>query len=298
MEDESKKPRMSGERKLTYAPWHEHVKEFFVKQWKRLLGEAFVIFSSFWVCIEALNFYFESWGLSKLVYLLLVLGVSAVFSLIHCISLYRSSYPEALENESLKVKKIAFSQKPFWEYSLAYELLNSRVESINTKLDDVLRNRVIIEVEKVMDIDDYISWLKTRPENLIRIVQTSHQLLVVDLLEALHADETNEVDFHNLIRVVDLIKDAYQRAYEFEIAGRKIKVPEGFETVHEIQAGWAAVVRNDYVEMLSVIHGMASRNKGDYSPLIKTIETGALPRIDEYCAELDLISDELESGAS
>lgn len=296
MEDEDNNVRNEGARSLTFMPWHDHIKDFFLSQWKFLPIYWVALFGILWGLIEASSFFFPGSGLSNIYVLLSGLLVAFVVSLFRCIHAYRNSVPDGLENEPSIIHKIAFSKKHYWEYALAYELVKSRIHGIDQKLEDVLSNRVHIKVIKTMNAEQYADWLQTRPENLLRIVEVSKQLLIFDLIEAIHADEDNEFDYHNLIRVVELIKDVYGSAYEFEVEGREIKIPEGLEVIHEIQAGWASVIRDGFHQMLDVLQSVATRRKGDFSPLDKTIVFEAPPRIDDFCEKLDKISYELEFG--
>jgi len=294
MEDEEHNVRNEGSRSFTYMPWHEHVKDFFLSQWKLFPIYWVGLFGIFWGLIEASSFFNPKFNLSKMYVLSTGLLVSFIASLIRCIQTYRNTVPGELANEPSKIQKIAFSKKHYWEYALAYELVKSRIHEIDLKLDDVISNRVHIKVTRTMCVEQYSDWLQTRPENLLRIVDVSKQLLIFDLIEAIHADDENEVDYRNLIRVVELIKDAYKSVYEFEVEGREIKIPEGLGVVHEIQAGWASVIRDGFHQMLDILHSVANRKKGDFSPLDKTIVFEKPPRIDEFCNELDKISHEVE----
>jgi hypothetical protein len=278
-----------GPRSLTYMSWHEHTKDFFLFQWKSILVYWIGIFGAFWGLIEALSFFYPTFNLSNIFILSIGLGIGFLGALFRCIHVYRNSVPSGLELESANAHKIAFSRKHYWEYALAFELVKSRIQKIDRNLEDVICNRTHIKITKTMSVDQYIDWLQTRPENLVRIVAVAKQLLIFDLIEAIHADESNEVDYPNLIRVVDLIRDVYQSAYEFEVEGRKIKIPEGFEVVHEIQAGWVSVIRDGFHQMLDILQSVATREKGDLSPLDKTIVFEEPPRIDEFGDELDKI---------
>lgn len=287
MEDEEHNVRNEESRSLTYMPWHEHVKDFFLSQWKLLPIYWVGLFGIFWSLIEALSFFYPNSNLSNMFVLFAGLLVGFVATLIRCIHIYRNSVPEGLENEPSEIHKIVFSKKPYWEYALAYELVKSRVHDIDQKLEDVISNRVHIKVTRTMSAEQYADWLQTRPENLLRIVDVSKQLLIFDLIEGIHADEANEVYYRNLIRVVELIRGAYKSAYEFEVEGREIKIPEGLDVVHEIQAGWASVIRDGFHQMLEILQSVSTRSKGDFSPLDKTIVFEEPPRIDEFCEELD-----------
>lgn len=118
----------------------------------------------------------------------------------------------------------------------------------------------------------------------------SKQLLIFDLVHAIHVGDEKEVDFSKLIRVVDLIKDLYRNAYEFEVDGREIKIPDGFELVHEIQFEWIAVIRDGFYQMQNILKSVATREKDDFAPVEATITFEEPPRIDEFCEELDRLS--------
>lgn len=276
-----------GYGKLTYMPWYEHMGDFSISQWKSILIYWSVFFGAFWGLIEALSFFYPKLDLSNIYILSIGLGISFLGAVFRCLHSYRNIVPDGLEFESTKVHKIAFSKKHYWEYALVYDLLESRIRRIDQNLEDVICNRIHIKITKTMEVGQYINWLQTRPQNLLRIVAVAKQLLIIDLMKAIHADESNEVDFHNLIRVVDLIRELYQNVYDFEVEGREIKIPDGFEVIHEIQTGWVSVVRDGVYQMLDVLKSVAIREKGDFSPLDITIVLKELPRIDEFSEELD-----------
>jgi hypothetical protein len=290
MENEDDIVKNQGTRSLTYMPWYEHLKDFILSQWKTVLIYWVGLFGAFWGLIEASSFFYSELNLNNIYILSVCLSVGFLSALFRCIHIYQNTVPAGLEYESTTIHRIAFSKKYYWEYALAFELVKSRIEKIDRNLEDVICNRIHIKITKTMNIEQYIDWLQTRPNNLLQIVAVAKQLLIFDLIEAIHADETNEVDYPNLIRIVNLIRDLYQNAFDFEVEGREIKIPEGFEVVHEIQAGWASVIRDGFHQMLDILDSVATRKKGDFSPLDKTIVFEESPRIDEFGDELDRIS--------
>lgn len=290
MENEADNPINKGSRSLTYMPWHEHIKDFFLSQWKTILIYWIGLFGIFWGIIEALSFFIQKISFSNMYVLFGSLLICFVGSFFRCIHVYLNTVPEGLIGEASRVHKIAFSKKHFWEYALAYELTKSRIEKIDQDLDDVVNNRVYVKVTKTMDVEQYMQWMQTRPENFLRIVDVAKQLLIFDLINAAHADTDDNVDYHNLIRVIELTKDAYRSTYDFEIEGREINIPEGFELVHEIQCEWVSVIRDAFHQMLEILKSTGNRAKSDFSPLEKTIVFESPPRIDEFTKELDRIS--------
>lgn len=290
MENEEDIVKNQGSRNLTYMPWYEHLKDFILSQWRTVLIYWVGLFGAFWGLIEASSFFYPKLNLSNINILSIGLGVGFLGALFRCMHIYQNTVPAGLEHESTKIHRIAFSKKYYWEYALAFELVKSRIEKIDRNLEDVICNRIHIKITKTMNVEQYVFWLQTRPNNLLQIVAVAKQLLIFDLIEAIHADETNEVDYPNLIRIVNLVRDLYQSTFDFEVEGREIKIPEGFEVVHEIQAGWASVIRDGFHQMLDILDSVATREKGDFSPLDKTIVFEEPPRIDEFGDELDRIA--------
>ena len=289
MENDEDTVRNEGVRSLTYMTWNEHIQVFSQSQWESITICWAGLFVFFWGLIEALSFFYPTLSFSNFFVLFGGVFISFFGALFRGVNLYRKTVPEGLEQETSNVHKIAFSKKHYWEYALAYQLVKSRIQEIDQNLEDVVSNRIHIKVTKTMSVKQYSYWLETRPENLLRIVTVAKQLLIFDLIEAIHADESNEVDYHKLIRVTELIKDAYKSAYDFEVEGREIKIPKGFKVIHEIQAGWVSVVRDGYHQMLKVLQSVAIRDKGDFSSLKMTIVFDEPPRVEEFIKELDKI---------
>ncbi|MPQ76134.1 hypothetical protein [Hydrogenovibrio sp. JE_KL2] len=281
---------------LSYLTWYQKLIEFIKQQWKKISLYLLSWFSVLWLTVEVLNFFYPKISLNSHIVLLGILAVSFLVAVVHSFLEYKRHIPLGLENESIQVHKIVRVKKPFWEYALAYELLRERIEFIDQALDDVLNNRVHIKISRVMDIEEYMQWLVTRPENLIKMVEVSKTLLISDLVQAIHPDEGREVNYTDVIRVADLIKDLYTNLYEFEIEGRTIQVPDGFEFVHQIQSGWATVIRDAFHQMLEVLLTVSRRDKGDLSPINGTITFEEPPKIQEYHDELERLCCDFRSN--
>jgi hypothetical protein len=296
MDNEEHNVRNEGSRSLIYNRRRDHIKDFFLSQWTRFPIYLAGLFTGIWTLIGVIDFFYTNLNLNNIFVLFSGLLVALFFSLIRCIYIYRNTVPDGLENESSEIQKIAFSKKPYWEYAMAYELVKSRIHDIDQKLEDVISNRVHIKITRTMSEEQYADWLQTRPDNLLRIVAVSKQLLIFDLIEAMHAEEENKVDYCTFKRVAELIKDAYKSCYDFEVEGREISIPEGFGVVHELQTEWASVVRDGFHQMLEFLQSVAARSKEDRSPLDMTIFFRELPRLDEFSEELEKISHEIEIG--
>ncbi len=294
---DSEKDNVSNEvtGSLTYMPWYEHIKEAILGHWKTLILYSVGGFGIFWGLIEAVSFFYPYLNLNNGIVLFIVLTICLVGAVLRCFIDYRHAIPQGLEDESPIIQGIARSKKHFWEYALAYELVRNRIEIIDQKLEDILKNRIHIKVVKSMDVESYIKWMQTRPENLLRIVETAKQLLIFDLVHAIHSEDGEEIDLYKLIRVVGLVGDLYKSTYDFEVEGREIIIPEGFELAHEIQFEWTSVIRDGFHQMLSILKSIAEREKDNFAPVEATITFEVPPRIDEFCEELERLITLIES---
>lgn len=274
---------------FTYMTWLDHARAFFQVQWKKLAIYSIAIFGVMWGVIEAASFFAPNSNLGNSYILSCIISLCALISLSRCIHDYKNRVPIGLEKESSTAHKIAINKKHFWEYALAKQLIENRIKHIDDELDDITRNRTHVKITRKLDIEEYIQWMQTRPQNLLGFIKTAQQLLIFDLIHAIHTDEDNEADLKNLVKVANLVEDLYRSIYDYEIEGREIIVPEEFELAHEIQSTWGCVTRDSFHQMLKILNGVATRNKNDLSPIRETITFEKPPRLDEYISEVDKI---------
>ncbi len=272
---------------LTYMPWYEHVKDAVALNWKSFFIFSVVIYGVFWGITESISFFYPDSNLNNNSIILLGVLTSLFVSLFRCIHDYNNFTPLGLENENRKIQKIAHIKKPFWEYALTFALLKRKLQNIDQKIDDVINNRIHIKITKSMDIVEYVHWLATRPENLLGMVRSAKQLLLFDLAYAFNTKNDDTMDLHNLVRVVDLIASLYHNTYEFEVERREIIIPEGFELIHDIQKEWVPPIRDAFKQMLDELNALSLRDMNDLGPIEVTLVFEELPRVDEYCTELE-----------
>ena len=170
---------------LTYAAWYEHVTGVVCGHWKTLFIYLSVTLGSVWTAIELTDFFCPNWMTNKRPILIAMLIICASVALFRCIHAYCLAVPVGLENESALAQKIARWKRPFWESALAHELMKCRIREPDQELDDIMNNRIHVPITRSMDVADYSQWLETRPANLLRILETEKQLLVVELASAL-----------------------------------------------------------------------------------------------------------------
>lgn len=271
----------------SYLRWYDHTVEY-IKHFSRLVVIYFFAALLFlWGVLEASAFFFVDRGLNDVAVLIFGACASGVVGVTRTIQEYRSQVPEALERENSSAQDIAISKRPFWEYALARQLLLSRTEEIDKKLEHVLGGRTYVAARKQPDNEEYISWLKCRPENVLRLFEVTKQLLVFDLLPSISNERGKENYFVGLISTVSLVQDVYEKTLEFEIGGREIIPPDGFERIHEIQSGWATPIRDGIHQMLDALAEISERTPKDEGPMHSTLKF-SFPESwsEEFSAEL------------
>ena len=166
-------------------------------------------------------------------------------------------------------------------------MFKNRIDEIDRSIDDVMKKRVFVSVERSLGVEEYVDWLLRRPDNLLRLVDIARHLLIIDLSSALKIEHKQDLDIKALIRVLDFARDAYQKAVEFELEGRRISIPEGFENIHLLQSGWATTIQDGFKQMMLILENISKRSKGDKSPVIGQIIFHEPNNINEFTEELE-----------
>ena len=278
--------------KLTYIPWYQHPLLAIQSTWKQYLSISIAIFAILWGLIEAVtNFFPNASFLKDIRVLISAIVISSIFSLFRSISLYRNAVPASLSAESKKIQSIIRHRKEFWEFELSLELIKEKTEKIDNKINNLLSNRIHIDIVQVMTIEQYVEWLGTRIDTLTSIVNTTNQLLINDLLDVMLPKNGTDLEIEKLLKTRDLIEGLYENTYNYVASSKRIKIPGGFETVHTIQCEWVCVIQDLFHQALDILKDVSSRKAGDYEMVDRTITTMAPPRMDEYCAELDRLNE-------
>jgi len=276
-----------GSLNLTYMPWYEHVQAAVTSHLKTFVLYSLGGFGILWGLVEAGNFFYPNAIINNSFIFYCLIIVSFVVALTRCIHDYSNTIHIGLENESKNIQKIALKKNHYWEYALVFELLKQRIEKIDKDLDDVINNRVYIKIIKSLDVESYIKWLDTRPANLLGMVESAKQLLIFDLVNVMQSKDEDNNDFSSLIKIVNHIGDLYRSAFDYEVEGKEIRVPEHFEIVHEIQSEWVSVLRDSFKQFLDIYQTISVRRKGNYDPIKAEITFEEPPRISEFDFELD-----------
>ncbi|HCG8254122.1 TPA: hypothetical protein NJ905_004426 [Vibrio parahaemolyticus] len=286
MDSEEHNVKHRSENTLTFLSWYEHLQLLFIQQWKMLILNFSGAVISMFGFIELVKFFKPHANLNSKYVLLTLVAFSALFAILRCAFSYLTSVPKGLEDEPIAIQNIARSKKHFWEYAFVHERLKVNLTTIDSQLEDVLNDRVHINIVKELNADEYIKWVQIRPQNVLRIVQVAKQLLIVELVNGLSSSDDHEVDYQKFIRLTDLITDLYKDLYQYEVDARQIAVPDEFRAIHDMQSEWVVSIRDGFQQMMSVLHSISVRNKNDLSPVRGTIVFEEPPRLTEFSTEL------------
>lgn len=270
---------------IDYMAWYDHVKFFFISRSKELLIYFVASFGVFWGIIEAASFFYPPANKlgNKNVLIGLVL-FCVIGSLGRCLYNYCNAVPVGLEGESSRGHAIARKKKMYWEFALACELIQNKIEAIDNRMNKILTMRVHTTIKKKLDTGAYIEWLEMRTPNILRMLDVCKNLYISDLFEKITA-EKNEIYVYQLLEVINLIEEHYRALQDYVTEGMEVMVPEGFESIHTIQFEWITVFQDGMSQLLELLHSISVRDKTNSSIIESTIKFKELPKIDEFRRE-------------
>lgn len=269
-----------------------HYKSFFdhlcgiCGYWKSWLLGAFATFATLWMVTGVVMYFLDSEY--RELYLLIIL-ILISFALATTAEIYRylRAIPSGLESESKLAQKIAHFQRTKWEFRLAQILLKEKLSPIDKELEDLLNNRAFVSARRISEMQAYFDWLQARPTNLKRMLNVSIQLVITDLMDALHLDREEAPSPTAIIDATNRIKTLYGDTVAFEREGHAIIPPDGLEKAHELQLGWSAPIRDGVYQMFEFFDKVIALDPKEDSVLNFTIKFEEPPNLDDYCAELD-----------
>lgn len=277
---------------------HFHYKSFFdhlcgvCNYWKSCFLSALAAFGTLWMLTGAAMSFLEIDNPEMYLLIILIL-VSIVLATIGVLYRYVGAIPIGLENESRLAQKIAHIQRSKWEFRLAQVLLKEKLSLIDKDLDDLLNNRIHISAEQISDKQTYCNWLITRFANLERMLEVSVRLCITDLTKALEADEINPPAPGEIVAVTDKIRALYADTVAFEREGHAVIPPDGLEKLHELQLGWSVVIRDGVHQMFDFFDKVVAVDPKQQSAVNFTVNFESPSNIEEFCAEMDRLEDEL-----
>ncbi len=271
--------------------WYEHLRAFS----RYISGEiaAFIaLVISLWGVIEVMAQIADNpVPLKDLV--LPVLAVSSIVIIYKAFSKYRSYVPDSLKSESKIIQQIFWKQKCGWQFALARQMMEDRIQEHESTLARIASGAEFIP-PKTIPSDDYIVWLNDRPETVIRLIRSVAIQSTSELPRCL-AHASSEEHLGDIKRRVLSLVSLYEQAKYFEIECHQIVPPEAFSKVHEMTYGWTEPIRKGVQEFMEIIGKLSSIDvrelkAGTAAPPSFSITFESPSNIEEFCKRLGEIN--------
>jgi hypothetical protein len=157
----------------------------------------------------------------------------------------------------------------------------------------VLEGRVFIPVTRQLSTEDYFSWARTRPDNLLRTVEVAKQLLLADFPLAIASQEGRSADPAAILSVVNRIRDLYAQTVAYEKDSHAIATPDALVILHALQVGWTDPIRDGMQQMFQFLDTVLSLKTGGDHKVSFTIKIDAPANVEAFCHELDRLAHNL-----
>lgn len=273
---------------FTEKRWYESLSEYVNYLWK---SKNFFITSvvSFWAFARVLiattdnNVSLRSFALSVFVFSIAVTMYRAYLE-------QKEYVPEPLKSESLKTKKIFKKQQCGWNIELAKQMLEERIKESEATLNRIKKGTKFIKPKEI-EYQDYIIWLKTRPEIIERLLKSTTSLCIKEL-PSIIAKTTSENELQNLKSEIEALEDLFESVKNSEIECHEIIPPEEFESLHEMTYGWTDPIRDGIKQLIDILNKIANIDKeklinGTVKVPSLIIEIDEPQNIDEFCRRIE-----------
>lgn len=249
--------------------------------------------ASFWGVAEVLSeIDGQALSLQNLAIPALVTAFSASFY--KAVQKYRTQITEPLLSESKASQSIHRRGKSGWQFALAFQMLNERTENSDMALQRI-ENGAHFAAPIHYDEDEYIAWIKRRPDTLIRLIRS----VAVQCTSELPSVLANPLDADFLIKLKDSVSQLsslYEITVEFELQSRAVCPPERFETANEMTFGWSSPIRDGIREFLFILKQLSEidpKATGQSEIPLPTfsIQFNPPPNIDSFIREIERAAD-------
>jgi len=217
-----------------------------------LLGWAVAVFGVIMTALGAAS-YFLDFSLSGWIAFATAVVLAVAVAFARSVHSYVNACPAGLEGESTTSRRIAQIQRPKWECRLARQLLEERLRQLDVELENLLHGRVFVPVERQLDPQDYVAWVRIRPGNALRLADVAKQLLVADFPASLAPTEKGPADPVRIVKIADLIQGLYSDTVRFERAARTVEPPASLSLLHGFQMGWTDPIRGGVRQMFQFL---------------------------------------------
>lgn len=198
--------------------------------------------------------------------------------------------PEALASESARVQRIFRRQRCGWNAGLARVMLLDRIDGTEATLQRIKRGAEYVPPHHV-EREEYMKWLKTRPESALRLSHAA-MVLVTDLLPTAVGRTTTEADLPALRNEIDALARVYSFARDLEIECFRFKPPDEFAEIHATTHEWTDTIRRSVREFCEILENLerVDRKKlrrGEVQSPSFSITVDAPENVEEFTRRLD-----------
>ncbi|HET7161323.1 MAG TPA: hypothetical protein VFI32_01440 [Rhodanobacteraceae bacterium] len=273
--------------KFIETRWHDRLRKFLPFLPKEIPLFAAVTIS-FWGVAEVLSqIGGEVLSLRNLAIPALATALSA--AVYKAIKKFRAHVPESLSTESKASQSIYRKGKRGWQFALALQMLEERINSSDLSLQRIESGASFIAPQH-LDEMEYVDWIKRRPEILIRLlravaIQSTHELPTI------LSDPSSKNFLIDLKDSIIQLASLYKETVDFELKSRSVSPPDNFEKAHAMIYGWSGAIRNGIREFLGVLKQISVLDPNDPKnresvPPSFAIEFKSPANIDAFIQEL------------
>lgn len=239
---------------FTEKTWSEHAWEY-CKGIPNEFGTFATVVVSTWAVAEVvMRASGESVPLNELATPILALAFAILLYRTYCSK--RDYVPAALIGESEATKSIFRKQKCGWNAALAKHMLEDRIQGADAAMERIEKGSEFI-APKLVEYDEYVRWLQTRPELTLRMVRSAAQLCTQELPLVLGSTRS-ERDLSDLKREVQTLAAVYESAKAVESEWHAVVPPNELKDIHEMMHGWTIPIRSGVHSFLNVLDTLAN----------------------------------------
>lgn len=249
----------TGEHTITFTE-KDHWEK--LKDFSQFIPREFATFSSVaassWALAEVFIAVFEN--RPSLVSLVIpVAAIAAVVTLYKAYFSYSSYVPDALASESTNAQIIYRQQRFGWQWALAKEMLENRIQGSSSELKRIRRGAEFVEPRRLTH-SEYFAWVRIRPEAISRLLTAVTIQCTGDLPAAIGSTK-HEADLLKLKLEIEALANFYRTATRFELDCHAIVAPEEFEQLHEMSHGWTDTIREGINQFMGIVSKLAELDK-------------------------------------
>ena len=201
--------------------------------------------------------------------------------------------PEALASENSTVHRIFRRQRCGWNAALARAMLVDRIDGTEATLQRIKLGAEYVTPRRV-ERQEYVDWLRTRPESMQRLVRAA-MVLVTEILPGVIGRTTEEADLADLKDESDALARVYGSARDLEIECFRLVPPEEFAAIHEMTHGWTDTIRKSVREFCEILENLEAVDrkrllKGDVPSPNFSITVGAPENMEEFNRRLEAVA--------